>query len=289
MLGLLPGVEHEDDMQPDPEVLYWSEMGEALAFRDTYAAAAALSEDAVGAISSRPGGGVAFAFTRLDIGFFNRAIGVGVARPAVESDVDEVVAFYDGAERQVSVAQIAPHATPPEVVGWFEARGYVRSRTWVKMWHSLTEIPDATTDLRIEQIGPEWADDFGRLSVAEAYDFPEVVGRAAGAGVGDPGWHHYVGFDGDVPVSTGGMRIEDGVAWLGFGATTLSHRGRGGQSAMFARRLQDARDAGCRFAVVETGEDTPEDPNPSYRNMLRAGFELAYFRHNWVRQAPSAD
>ena len=57
---------------------------------------------------------------------------------------------------------------------------------------------------------------------------------------------------------------------------------------MFARRLHDARAAGCRFAVVETGEDTPEEPNPSYRNMLRAGFELAYFRHNWVRQAPSA-
>jgi hypothetical protein len=273
-------------MPPDPEILHWSEMGEALAFLDTFAAAAARADDAVGAITSRPGGGVAFAFMNLDIPFFNRAIGIGVARPAVESDIDEVVAFYDVAGRQASVAQIAPHATPPDVVGWFEARGYVRSRTWVKMWHSLTQIPDATTDLRIERIGPEWADDFGRLSVAEAYGFPEVVGTAAG--VGRPGWDHYVGFDGDVPVSTAATRIEDGVAWLGFGATTPSHRGRGGQSAMFARRLHDARDAGCRFAVVETGKDTTEDPNPSYRNMVRAGFELAYFRHNWVRQAPSA-
>ena len=87
-------------MPPDPEVLYWSEMGEALAFRDTFQAAAELADDAVGAITSRPGGGVAFAFTKLDIPFFNRAIGVGVARPAVESDVDEVVAFYDGAGRE---------------------------------------------------------------------------------------------------------------------------------------------------------------------------------------------
>ena len=263
-------------------------MGEALAFLDTFAASAARADDAVGAVTSRPGGGVAFAFTKIDIPFFNRAIGIGVARPAIESDVDEVVAFYDRAEREVSVAQIAPHAAP-EVVGWFEARGYVRSRTWVKMWHSLAKIPDATTDLRIEQIGPEWADDFGRLSVAEAYDFPDVVGMSAGAGVGWPGWYHYVGFDRDVPVSTGAMRIEDGVAWLGFGATTPSHRGRGGQSAMFARRLRDARDAGCRFAVVETGKDTAEDPNPSYRNMVRSGFELAYFRDNWVRQASSAE
>ena len=275
-------------MPPDPEVLYWSEMGEALAFHDTFAASATLPDDAVGAITARPGGGVALAFTKLDIGFFNRTIGLGVARPAEESDVDEVVAFYDGAQRQVSVVQIAPHAAPPELVGWAEARGYVRSRAWVKMWHSLSAIPDAPTDLRIERIGPEWAEAFGRLAVVEAYDFPEQVGPAGAAAIGWPGWHHYIGFDGDVPVSTAAMRIEDGAAWFGFGATSPSHRGRGGQSAMFARRLSDARDAGCRFAVVETGEDTPENPNPSYRNMVRAGFELAYFRHNWVRQVPSA-
>jgi len=289
MLAFLPGVEHEvHPMGLDPDVLYWSEMGEALAFRDTFAAAAELPDDLVGPITSRPGGGVAFAFTKLDIPFFNRAIGVGVARRAVESDVDEVVAFFDGAGRGTSVAQLASHATPPEVVGWFEARGYARSHTWVKMWRPLAEIPEAQTDLRIERVGPEWANEFGRLSVVEAYDFPEHVGPGAGAGIGWPGWYHYMGFDGDVPVSTAAMRVEDGVAWFGFGATSESHRGRGGQSAMFARRLHDAREAGCRFAVVETGKDTPEDPNPSYRNMVRAGFELAYFRHNWVRKAPSA-
>jgi hypothetical protein len=32
--------------------------------------------------------------------------------------------------------------------------------------------------------------------------------------------------------------------------------------------------------VTETAEDTPERPNPSDRNMLRAGFRLAYLRDN---------
>ena len=271
----------------DPDVLYWSEMGEALAFHDTFVATAALPDDAVGAITARPGGGGAVALTKFDIPFFNRTVGLGVARPAVESDVDEVVSFYDGAERQASVVQIAPHATPPELVGWVEARGYDRGRRWVKMWHSLETVPDASTDLRIERVGREWAETFGRL-IVESFEFPDGLMGAAGVTIGAAGWHHYIGFDGDVPVSTAAMRIEDGAAWLGFASTPPSYRGRGGQSAMFARRLHDAREAGCRFAVVETGEDTPEDPNPSYRNMLRAGFELAYFRHNWVRQGPSA-
>ncbi len=272
-------------MSLDPDVAYWAEMGEARAFGDAFDAAAERADDSVGAITATPGGGVAFAFTKLDIPFFNRVIGVGVARPAVESDIDDVVDFFDGAERQVSVAQLSPHVAPAETVGWFEARGYARSRRWVKMWRGLTTVPEATTELRIERIGPVWADEFGRIAVVEAFGFPEMVGPVGGATVGRPGWVHYLGFDGDVPVSAAAMRIEDGVAWFGYGATSPSHRGRGGQSAMFARRLHDAREAGCRLAVVETGEDTPEEPNPSYRNMLRAGFELAYFRHNWVRQA----
>ena len=89
-------------------------------------------------------------------------------------------------------------------------------------------------------------------------------------------------------MSAGATFVTADVAWLGFGATLESHRGRGGQSAMFARRLADARIAGCRLAITETGEDTPEEPNPSYRNMLRAGFELAYLRPNLVRRPAEA-
>jgi GNAT superfamily N-acetyltransferase len=273
-------------MSLDPEVAYWAEMSEALASGDVVQAAAELPGDPLGAVVGHPGDAVAFTFTKLDIWFFNRVLGFGVARPAVAEDVDDVVAFYDGAERSVSAAQIAPHAAPPELIGWFEERGFSRSRTWVKMWHDLSSMPEASTDLRIERIGPDRAADFGRLGVVEAYEFPEVVGPAMGATVGRPGWIHYMGFDGDTPVSTAAMRIHDGVAWFGFGATSESHRGRGGQSALFAQRLRDARDAGCRFAIVETGKETPEDPNPSYRNMVRSGFQLAYDRHNWVRRVP---
>src|SRR4051794_34205893 len=96
-------------MSLDPDVAYWSEIGEARAAADL---TEGLVEGAnrVGARKIEPGGGVAFTFTTVDIPFFNRAIGVGVGRRAVESDVDEIVAFYDDAARDVSVAQIAPHA-----------------------------------------------------------------------------------------------------------------------------------------------------------------------------------
>jgi len=41
---------------------------------------------------------------------------------------------------------------------------------------------------------------------------------------------------------------------------------------------------GCKWFVTETGEETADEPNPSYHNMLRSGFELAYLRPNYVHQ-----
>ena len=136
-------------------------------------------------------------------------------------------------------------------------------------------------------MGPDRAEDFARIVVA-AFEFDPTLAPFAWAPMGRPGWSHYLGFDGADAVAAGALFVTADVAWLGYGATLESHRGRGGQSALFARRLADARIAGCRLAITETGEDTPEEPNPSYRNMLRAGFELAYFRSNWVRRPAEA-
>jgi hypothetical protein len=238
----------------------------------------------MGAHVETPGDGVVFAMSALDISLCNRAVGIGVARRAIQSDVEAAVGFFDRLARTDVAAPLSPHATPPDLRVWFEDRGFVPSRNWVKLWHDLRELPTASTDLRIEVVGPERADDFARISVIEAYGFPPEIAPAVWATMGRPGWRHYLGFDGDTPVSSGAMRVQDGIAWLGFGATTEGYRRRGGQSAMFARRLQDARDAGCRLAIAETGEESPDSPNPSYHNMLRAGFQLAYARRNWVRR-----
>ena len=51
------------------------------------------------------------------------------------------------------------------------------------------------------------------------------------------------------------------------------------------RRIADAGAAGCETLFVETGERVPNRPSASYRNILRAGFEEAYLRPNWVVDA----
>ncbi|MCP4685890.1 MAG: hypothetical protein GY867_10655 [bacterium] len=48
------------------------------------------------------------------------------------------------------------------------------------------------------------------------------------------------------------------------------------------RRIDDAIAQGCKHLVVETAEETHERSAPSYSNMLRFGFEVAYFRPNYL-------
>jgi len=120
-----------------------------------------------------------------------------------------------------------------------------------------------------------------------AFEMPDDLAPLLDPIVGAPGWSHYVGYDGDEAVTAGALYVEDGLGWLGWGSTLESHRGRGGQSAIFAARMRDARELGCRMVVTETGEEDEQDPvNHSYRNMVRLGFRLAYPRRNWVRTTP---
>lgn len=96
----------------------------------------------------------------------------------------------------------------------------------------------------------------------EAFEIPDVVRPFASATIDRPNWHHYLAYDGDVAVGAAAMHVEDHVGWLGFGGTRPSHRGRGWQSALFARRIIDARALGATLLVTETGEETPGEPTP---------------------------
>ena len=51
---------------------------------------------------------------------------------------------------------------------------------------------------------------------------------------------------------------------------------------MIARRIDDARALGCRCLSVETAEDKPGQPAPSFHNVTRLGFRIAYYRDNYL-------
>ena len=78
------------------------------------------------------------------------------------------------------------------------------------------------------------------------------------------------------------LRVSGGVGWLGIGATRPEHRGRGAQSALLAARIAAGLARGVEGFTTETGRPLPGEAGPSFANIKRAGFRIAYDRPNWA-------
>jgi hypothetical protein len=273
--------------RPADDIAYWLEMAEDAAWADWFRAVAELPGNPLDARLSELDGVATFSLGAVDIGLFNRSIGFGMDRSATEADVDAAIAALTDAGRTSWVIQPGPLARPSALPSWLERRSLRPGRQWAKTWRDTAEPPETATSLRIEEVGAERRDDFGGI-VEAAFELPDELAPLGRVVVGRRGWHTYLAFDEGVAVGAAALFVIGAVGWLGFGSTLASHRGRGGQSAMFARRIADAGALGVRLLITETGEDTPKESNPSYRNMLRTGFRLGYLRRNWLNPAPAS-
>lgn len=275
---------HKTPAEPlDPSIAYWLEMAEAHAWADTYTAASEHPGNPTGAVVGSVGSAVALGLTTIDLGFFNRVIGLGTVNPAVEANVDAASRFFADLGVTQSLIHVAPGAHPPEIGLWLGARGYVHGRRSLKTWHDLERVDPPDPDMQIDRIDTDRAALFQDVC-STAFEDPPVLPDVAGATVGRPGWVHYIGYAAGLPVTTGAMRLKAGVAWLGFGATLDTVRGRAWQTAMTLRRLTDARETGAWLAVTETPEEAGVAPAKRlYRTILKTGFKPGYARQDWVR------
>jgi acetyltransferase (GNAT) family protein len=226
------------------------------------------------------GSATALIMSKVDIGEFNRVIGVGIGEPATESIIDRIIALYSSSGNTF-VVHVDPAAQPAELTIWLEQRGFERGPNSVWLYRDTSPPPDITTDLRIECIGPKNAGAFADVGLA-AFEMPAELRPWAASLVGRPNWRNYLAFDGEEPVASASLFVQDGIGWLGNGATLPSHRRRGAQGALMAQRIRDGIEMQCEWFVTETGEETVDDPNPSYHNMLRTGFKPGYIRANYA-------
>lgn len=269
---------------PDPllALVRDCEAAELAAIRSWNESLAPAVTHALGSGHRSLGGGL-LVHASADVLMVNRVLGLGVREPVREQDVDDSLEQFLRTGARRFMIQVAPFAEPAVFTEWLAARGFYRHNHWIRLARDLRDtILESRTDLRVARFGGDHAEAAGRLE-AEAFGHPpELAGLTSGL-VGAPGWDFFGAFDDERLVAAAALRVEGAAAWFGFAATTASHRGRGAQSALIAARLEAARDAGCRWACVETAADTPEKPNPSTHNLRRLGFRDAYERPNWVK------
>lgn len=242
----------------------------------------------LGRVSRAFGGAYASAFAALPGSAIvaNRTIGLGLAKPADDDLLDELVGVYRASGIQRYFVHLHPDAAPTDLDQRLTARGLEATRAWIKFTRGRELPPNAATDLEVRLATPADAAALGRIAAA-AFDLGETGEGVLACLVDRPHWHIFMTADRGEPAGCGALYVEDGIGWLDWGATAPGHRGRNGQSALLRQRILHALDLGCRVLGTCTGEEVPDDPQISYHNILRMGFAPAYTRRNMAPPKPS--
>jgi GNAT superfamily N-acetyltransferase len=200
----------------------------------------------------------------------NHVAGLGINEPAGDATVDAIEAWYRD-QGCTGVIALAPVARPDGLEQRLLNRGYAPEYPWDKFHRGVEPLEHVETDLEIVVAGAELAEAFGTI-IATAFDIAHMATWFAQL-PGRPRWTCFVALAGGVPVN-------GGCGWLGFGATLPEFRGRRAQRALIGARIDAAREQGATHVATETGATRPGRPNFSHSNISACGFEPVYARPN---------
>jgi Acetyltransferase (GNAT) domain len=216
------------------------------------------------------------------VGVFNLLL--GAAEPGAVSGGHLAAATQCAAERGVSpYVPVTPGLAESEAAErWLAADGYTRGYAWMKFVRDV-HPPRFPEPPGVEVVEVEAGDDepFATLAT-NGFGFPAWAAAFFARLPEMEDWRCYIARVDGTAQACAAMLIDGETAEFGIAATLEGGRRRGCQLALLRRRILDAAEAGCRLLFVETGAQTEDRPAGSYRNILRAGFEEAYLRPNWV-------
>ena len=221
----------------------------------------------------------------IDILAYNRVIGLGLLQTAAEPMIDTIISKYKDANVKRFFIQIHPEASPPQLKDWFEKRNISHYNNWVKHYRGIENPPEIETELEIREVqNKKEAEKFGEI-ITQSFEWPDEMKYWFANLYGRKFWKTYLAFDGDNPVATALLYVKDDCGWLSFASTLPDYRGKGAQSALIAKRIQDAAELGCKILTVETAEDNEQKRSQSLLNIQKMGFETAFIRPNFIWKA----
>jgi GNAT superfamily N-acetyltransferase len=198
----------------------------------------------------------------------NRVVGLGVDGPVDEAQLDDALTAMGETSFYVAVSPSAAASLD----ALLEARGLEPGWGWMLFERGPSPAPSVETALQIVEVDAGTLDAWATV-VATAYGLPDDSLPWFAAIPGTTAWHAFLALDGDEPAAAAAVWIDEHAAYFGMAGTVPEHRGKGGQGALFAARIERALAAGCTTLVTETGELRDGSPSSSYRNIRRYGFE----------------
>lgn len=208
----------------------------------------------------------------------NRVVGMNKIDSGFLDKFDD---FYNGRTGKYAL-QIPPKLLNDEKIKLLNSRGFNYGNSWVTFYRDTTPVKTRGTDLEIRQIGKEYSPQFAWM-LNEVFAMPHETDDIIAPAVGEKEWVTFMAFDGDKPAGSASICILGETAYFSFANVLPEYRRRGIQNELVSKRIDAARARGVKWIMVDTAEDKPEAPNPSYWNMLRHGFRLLYNRPNYVK------
>ena len=260
-----------------PELAAVVELTEGAAYADLFRAAPA----EWGCVAEETSCGWLLMAPPLDMLLFNRIVGCGVREPAPPTQLREFIDRFRARGLSNFGVQLSPAALPSDLPVQLESQGLAVRDRWTKVHRGPGAPSTSETAVSVEQIGPERAAAFAEVTTI-GFGMPPQLRPWIASTVGRSGWRHYLASLDGTPIAAAALFVAGTVGWLGVASTLPQARRHGAQGALLARRVADASAMGCSHVITETSEQLPNRPNPSFRNMLRAGFAVVYHRPNYM-------
>jgi len=256
------------------------------AWTDLFAAAPTDFAKNFGLSVTRMDDHILFAVKKSPSTLYNRSSVIGILQSLDEAALGEATRWLREHCGPTWAIPIAPGAQPSELPALLVKNGLTPMKPdTAKFWRDATALSQAVEcQYEVRLATEEHAADFG-FTISQGFAMHEGFAIWRAALCGRRHWRTYVVYDGLEPAGAGAMYIRDNLAWLGMTTTLPSYRGKGVQRALLTRRINDAADLGAKLLTIETlhaGADEPQ--NASYRNVIRAGFSIAYLRRQYTAQ-----
>ena len=212
---------------------------------------------------------------------FNRAFATDLDQPTTEGQLDDLMSWFATYDVKRFFFQLNPVALPTSITEWLTQRCFRHYNDWAKLYRRPSPVPAIKTRFSIEPASVRQSGLFAQI-VAEALSWPYVTESMISRLFDRGGWHFFFACDEGNPVAASALCIKNGMAYFGPSATLPAYRKQGAQSALIAHRIHYAQKMGCSLLVAETSRHRAEQASPSYLNMTRQGFQLAYHRPNYL-------
>src|SRR5262249_14982845 len=191
---------------------------------------------------------------QIPLTLLNRAVGLGMTRPATADDVDPVIkAFVDAGCTTFGLAW-GPYAEPAALAPYLEAMFPTPAQrtSRAKMVRGTVPPSSPASDLRIVPVDRSLVGETDR-AIACAQGAPFLAGILAPL-FWRPRWHLYAAMDRDVVVGGAALFLDGDRAWLGMAGVLPEYRRRGGQNSFVVQRLRAAIAACATPVFTEAAE-----------------------------------